>query len=158
LIDNRLATSIAPDERLGYLLAIGSRYSAQAKLTWAIDPSLLDSTAAMRHSYAVGASASCRPARQRPASPAASGWLSTLLKATANHPVFLTPYADVDVAALVNHGSHDLDRAFAEATQVGRRILHRTPPAPVPTGHQLASIAWPASGIASRAVLVSLAT
>jgi hypothetical protein len=158
LIDNRLATNIAPDGRLGYLLAIGSRYSARAKLTWAIDPSLLDSVVAMRHSYPVGASARCRPAAELPASPAASRWLASLLQATAGQPVFLTPYADVDVAALARHGSSsdlsDLDRAFAEAAQVGRRILDRTAPAPIPAGpRQLSAIGWPASGIASRAVL-----
>jgi hypothetical protein len=163
LIDNRLAPSIAPDGRLGYLLAVGSRYSARAKLTWAIDPSLLDSAAAMRHSYPVGASARCRPAAELPASPAASRWLASLVKATAGQPVFLTPYSDVDVAALARHGSQsspsDLDRAFAEAAQVGRRILHRTAPVPIPAGaHELSAIGWPASGIASRPVLDSFAT
>jgi hypothetical protein len=163
LTDDRLATSIAPERRLGYLVAVGSRYSARAKLTWAIDPSLLDSAAAMRHSYPVGASARCRPAAELPPSPAASRWLASLLKATARQPVFLTPYADVDVAALARHGSQsdldNLDRAFAEAAQVGRRILHRTAPAPIPAKpHQLAAIAWPASGIASRTVLDDLWT
>jgi hypothetical protein len=159
LTDNRLAASIAPDGRLGYLLAIGSRYSARAGLTWAIDPSLLDSVAAMRHSYPVGASASCRPAAERPASPAASRWLAGLLKATAGQSVFLTPYADVDVAALARQRStSDLDRAFHEAARVGQQILHRSDPVPIPAapGH-LAAIAWPASGIASVAVLDLLA-
>jgi hypothetical protein len=161
LIDNRLATSIAADGRLGNLLAIGSRYSARAGLTWAIDPSLLDSVAAMRHSYPVGASATCGRDTDVPASPAASRWQADLLKATAGQPVFLTPYADVDVAALTRqrHGSLDLDRAFAEAAQVGRRILHRNLPAPIPAGpHQLSAIAWPASGIANDAVLGIFAT
>ena len=158
LIDNRLATSIAPDGRLGYLLAIGSRYSAQARLTWAIDPSLLDGVAAMRHSYPVGASARCRPNREVPASPAASRWLAGLLKATTGQSVFLTPYADVDVAALARHGSqsdvNSLNRAFAEAAQVGQRILHRSAPAPIPARpHQLAAVAWPADGIANNSVL-----
>ena len=159
LIDNRLATSIAPDGRLGNLLAIGSRYSARAGLTWAIDPSLLDSVAAMRHSYSVGASAKCRPGTELPASPAASRWMAGLLKATAGQPVFLTPYADVDVAALTRHGSQfDLDRAFAEAAHLGHQILHRNAPAPIPAGpHQLSAVAWPASGIASEAVLAFLA-
>jgi Family of unknown function (DUF6049) len=163
LTDNRLATSIAPAGRLGNLLAVGSRYSAPAELTWAIDPSLLDSVAAMRYSYPVGASARCPPGRRLPASPAASRWLADLVKATAAQPVFVTPYADVDVAALTSYGlvgpQSDLDRAFAEAAQVGRRILHRSAPAPVPAGpQQLDAIAWPPSGIASKPVLDQLAT
>ena len=159
LMDNRLAASIAPDGRLGNLLAIGSRYSALAGLTWAIDPSLLDSVAAMRHSYPVGASTTCQDT-DLPASPAASRWLADLLKATAGQPVFLTPFADVDVAALTRHGSQfDLDRAFAEAAHVGHQILHRNAPAPIPAGpHQLSAIAWPASGIASDEVLTILGT
>src|SRR5216683_323022 len=159
LMDNRLAASIAPDGRLGNLLAIGSRYSARAGLTWAIDPSLLDSVAAMRHSYPVGASTTCQDT-DLPASPAASRWLADLLKATAGQPVFLTPFADVDVAALTRHGSQfDLDRAFAEAAHVGHQILHRNAPAPIPAGpHQLSAIAWPASGIASDEVLTILGT
>jgi Family of unknown function (DUF6049) len=160
LIDNGLAKTITPDGRLGYLLAIGSRYSAQARLTWAIDPSLLDSVAAMRDSYPVGASANCRPGPELPASPAASRWLAGVLKATTGQTVFLTPYADVDVAALTRHGSQsDLDSAFAAAAQVGHRILHRSAPAPIPAGpHQLSAIAWPAQGIASGALLALLAT
>src|SRR5258706_380835 len=162
LTDNRLAASMAPDGRLGNLLAIGGRYSARAGLTWAIDPSLLDSVAAMRHSYPVGASATCQDT-DLPASPAASRWLAGLLKATTGQPVFLTPYADVDVAALTRHGSQpvqsDLDRAFAEAAHVGHQILDRNAPAPIPAGpHQLSAIAWPASGIASGEVLTILGT
>ncbi len=158
LINNGLATSIAPDGRLGYLLDIGRRYSARAALTWAIDPSLLDSVRAMRQRYPVGASAMCHPGTELPASPAASRWLAGLVKATARQPVFLTPYADVDIAALTRHGNQfDLDQAFAAAAQVGHQILHRNAPAPVPAGpHQLSDIAWPADGIADRAVLVDL--
>src|SRR5216683_742142 len=120
---------------------------------------LMDSVAAMRHSYPVGASATCQDT-DLPASPAASRWQANLLKATAGQPVFLTPYADVDVAALTRHGSQfDLDRAFAEAAHVGHQILHRNAPAPIPAGpHQLSAIAWPASGIASDEVLTILGT
>src|SRR6266571_4986152 len=72
LTDDRLAGSIAPKGRLGYLLAIGARYAASAELTWAIDPALLDSVRAMKQPYPVGAPATCtRPARTpRAGSPA----------------------------------------------------------------------------------------
>jgi hypothetical protein len=161
LINNNLAASIAPGGRLGSLLATGSRYSARAKLTWAIDPALLDSVRAMRNPYQVDASsASCRPASEHPGSRTASRWLADVLKATAGQPVFLAPYADVDVAALTRGGNiSDLKLAFVAAGQVGHQVLHRNvSSAATPAGpHQLSAIAWPADGIASKAVLDTLA-
>jgi len=160
LINNSLAASIASSGRLGSLLAAGSRYAARAKLTWAIDPALLDSVRAMRNSYEVGASASCRAARDHPGSRTASRWLAGLVKATTGQPVFLTPYADVDVAALTRNGNiYDLNNAFVAADKVGEQILHRNAnPISTPAGPRpLSAIAWPADGVASNAVLTTLA-
>jgi hypothetical protein len=156
LLNNNLAASIAPDGRLGSLLAAGSRYGPQAKLTWAIDPALLDSVRAMRGPYDVGASASCNAASEHPGSRAASRWLAEVIKVTAGQPVFLTPYADIDVAALAGSAEvSDVNGAFAAAGQVGRQILHRnvSSGATQAGSHQLSSIAWPADGIASRSAL-----
>lgn len=160
LIDNRLATSIAPDGRLGYLLAIGAQYAARARLTWAIDSALLESVRAMQAPYQVGTSARCGIEPQHPASPDAGRWLAGLRRATSGQPVFVTPYADVDVAALTAHTNNtDLDAAFADAEQTAHQILGRSPvPARLPAGsRQLSAIAWPVGGIASSAVLESLA-
>ncbi len=150
LTDNTLAQRIAPHGRLGYLLAVGARYSARADLTWAVDPSLLEGVRAMTQPYQVGASARCRQGGSHPADPEASRWLSGLRKATAGQTLFLTPYADVDVAALIRRGNiSDLQQAFAAAGQVGHQILRRsavTSPgvgrtAPV-LGHRLAGVRY----------------
>jgi hypothetical protein len=160
LTGNTLAARIAPKGRLGYLLAVGARYTSRAGLTWAVDPSLLEGVQAMSQPYQVGASPRCREGASEPADPDASRWLSGLREATAGQTLFLTPYADVDVAALIRRGNiSDLRLAFRAAEQVGHQILHRSPaPAPVPAGpHQFSAIAWPAAGIASGAVLNTLA-
>ena len=160
LIDNRLAASIAPAGRLGGLLAVGSRYSASAGLTWAIDPALLDSVRVMRQPYQVGLSDTCGAEPEHPASRAAARWLAGLVKGTSGQPVFLTPYADADIAALTRAGnSEDLRSAFAIGNEVGQDVLGRgAVPARLPAGRrQLSAIAWPAGGTASGALLDSFA-
>ena len=160
MTNNALAARIAPKGRLSYLLAVGARYASRAGLTWAVDPSLLEGVHAMTKPYQVGA-AGCRHRASQPADPNASRWLANLRKATAGQPLFLTPYADVDVAALMRRGNNsDMHLAFTAADQVGHQILHRSlTPAPVPAGpRQFSAIAWPASGIANYLVLTGLAT
>ena len=160
LTDNTLAQRIAPHGRLGSLLAVGARYSARADLTWAVDPSLLEAVRAMTQPYQVGASARCRQGGSHPADPEASRWLSGLRKATAGQTLFLTPYADVDVAALIRRGNiSDLQQAFAAAGQVGHQILRRSAAlASVSAGpRRFSAIAWPTSGIAGDEVLNRLA-
>ena len=161
LIDNRLAASIVPAGRLGSLLAVGERYSARAGLTWAIDPALLDSVRVMRKPYPVGFSATCGAEPQHPASRDATRWLAGLVKGTSGQPVFVTPYADADIAALTRAGnSTDLQLSFTDADEVGQDMLgRRAVPASLPAGRrQLSAIAWPAGGIASGALLDNLAT
>src|SRR5215468_1491158 len=160
LTTNRLATSIAPGGRLGSLLAVGARYSASARLTWAIDPSLLDAVQTMRTPYRIGASAVCSGGKRERASPTAGHWIAGLRKATAGQMTFLTPYADVNVASLTNHGKYsDLHRAFVAGDQVGNRVLHRTGrPSNAAGPHQFSAIAWPPDGLASRQTLDALIT
>lgn len=160
LTDNSLAASIARGGRLSNLLAVGRQYAASARLTWAIDPALLDNLRTMTTPYEVGGSASCGGAQQQPASPQATTWLRALSQATAGQPVFATPYADVDVAALSQHSrTADLSRAFAEGQRVAGQILRRHfAPGPASAGGTtLADVAWPADGIANLAVLENLA-
>jgi hypothetical protein len=160
LTDNSLPARIAPKGRLGYLLAVGATYSSRARLTWAVDPSLLEGVRAMTRPYQVDATG-CAPKARQPADPNAARWLAHLRKSTAGQPLFLTPYADVDVDALLNRGnSSDVHMAFNAADQIGHQILHRSEvPAPLPAGpHQFSAIAWPASGMASGSVLTGLAT
>ncbi|HEX5190609.1 MAG TPA: hypothetical protein VFW16_13765 [Streptosporangiaceae bacterium] len=160
LTDNNLAARIAQNGRLNSLLAVGARYSSRAGLTWAIDPSLLQGVQAMTKPYRVGATARCRPGATQPADQNASRWLANVRKATAGQSVFLTPYADIDVAALTrNSDVSDLRLAFIAGQRAGHQILGRSSvPAPVPASpRQFSAIAWPPSGIASQVVLDTLA-
>jgi hypothetical protein len=164
LLTNSLAGSLGVGGRLSGLLAAGRAYTPSAHLTWAIDPALLSSAKTMTGPYHFGATATCTHARKRPASQAAKDWLAGLKAATAGQPVLITPYADVDVAALSRHGMEgDLASAFAAGRSAATRILGRnfsaSPGAAACPGgsQQLTALAWPAGGIANYGVLNSLA-
>ncbi|HET9898727.1 MAG TPA: DUF6049 family protein [Streptosporangiaceae bacterium] len=156
LLDNSLAPSLAAGGRLSNLLAAGRQYSTSARLTWAIDPALLDNAATMTEPYPAGSSASCQSGSPRPASQDAKNWLTGVVRATRGQPVFVTPYGDVDVAGLAQYGRlTDLRRSFAMGQRLAGQLLSRGRlPAPLPAGaKQLSAVAWPADGIASPAVL-----
>jgi Family of unknown function (DUF6049) len=149
LVGNHLDASLAATGRLGGLLAAGSAYSAAASLTWAIDPALVQDAQTMSKPYTVGGLANCTGAKAMPASRAATGWLSTLSGVLSSQQVFLTPYANVDVAALSHDGlDSDLDSAFSQS-QLAAQSLHL--PASANT------TAWPPGGMADSGVLGSLA-
>jgi len=157
LLDNDLAGSFQATGRLGSLLAAGSSPAGTAAdLTWAIDPSLLTSAAVMSQRYLVGGSVACTGAAAERASPAARAWLASLRTVTASQDFFVTPYADVDVAALTHAGlSTDLAQAYATGLRVTQERLRLgvTQRAAGVSGQ----IAWPADGIADYAVLGNLA-
>ncbi|HEY1916858.1 MAG TPA: DUF6049 family protein [Streptosporangiaceae bacterium] len=149
LVGNRLANSLAVTGRLGALLAAGNADSSAADLTWAIDPALVQDAQTMSKRYTVGGSANCTGAKGMPASRAAKDWLSTLSGVLSSQQSFLTPYANVDVAALSHDGlDADLRNAFSES-QTMARSLHL--PASATT------TAWPPGGLADSGVLGSLA-
>ena len=149
LTDNSLAAGLAPGGRLSALLAAGSGHQ-DADLTWMIDPALLSDVATMSSPYYVGGQPNCTGAASEKASPAAAGWLTGLRKVTAAQPTVLTPYANVDMSALVNQGlAADLAAAYRLGDAVGNSVLHGT------FGHE---IAWPAGGTANLSVLTNLAT
>jgi hypothetical protein len=162
--NDRLAASLAPGGRLSSLLAAGGAQSASAHLTWAIDPALLASVQAMEKRYPVGANPECRRFALRPASHAAITWLTGLQSATRGQPVFATPYADVDVAALTREGlDEDLVSAFAAGRSVASTILGRdfsqaaAEHSSQAAALQLNGLAWPADGLANHAMLQTLA-
>jgi hypothetical protein len=166
LLNNSLAASLAPGGRLSSLLAAGQAESASTQLTWAIDPSLLRSVQAMTHPYRIGGNADCVTGyRTLPASHAAADWLAGLKHVTADQGVFVTPYADVDIAALTRESlDSDLVRAFAQGRSVAGSILGRnfSPASAARPGQAAATealngMAWPADGLANRAVLQNLA-
>jgi hypothetical protein len=157
LLNNGLQPSLASGGRLNDLLQAGSEFSGSAHLTWAIDPALLASVNTMTKPYATGAGG-CGSAT-RPASQAAQAWLTQLRAATTGQPVFVTPYADADVAALTrSHMTTDLASAFTQGRAVATSLLNRNFTGSGATDSaNLTGLAWPADGIANRAVLKNLA-
>jgi Family of unknown function (DUF6049) len=155
LLTDDLAGSLAANGRLGRLLADGNAPAASgADLTWAIDPSLVDSAATMKLSYHVGGTPTCAGRASKPASAAARAWLGQLFSVTARQDFFTTPYADVDSSALTHAGlGHDLTRAYDYGRTIAQRLLGGVQR---PVG-QLGQLAWPAAGIADYTVLSSLA-
>jgi hypothetical protein len=163
LLNNGLAASLASGGRLGGLLQAGTSYASSAHLTWAIDPALVANVATMTKPYTVTSPATVRDGQcggtSERASPAAIDWLGQLKSATAGQPVFVTPYADADIAALVRYGMNaDLTRAFTEGRSVASSLLGRSFSASAPASStNLAGMAWPADGIADYADLEDLA-
>src|SRR6516165_7034145 len=156
LLTNELAASVAPGGRLATLLAAGqSDDGRNARLTWAIDPALLSDVSVMTAPYRVGARANCTGGTlERPSHPAA-GWLSAVKAVTRQQDFFVTPYADVDVAALAHRGMvSELTHAFNDGAAAARGILGRTQRA---TPGTVGQMAWPADGEADYTVLEELA-
>jgi hypothetical protein len=148
LTDNSLAAGLSPDGRLSALLSAGASHAA-AGLTWMIDPALLSDVATMSSRYQVGGQANCTGATPEPASPAAVSWLTGLRKVTAAQPTVLTPYANVDMPALVHQG---LTKDLAAAYSLGRNVADS-----VLRGTFKHDIAWPAGGTADLSALTNLA-
>jgi Family of unknown function (DUF6049) len=164
LLNNGLAASLASGGRLSELLAVGgSAVGRRADLTWAIDPALLNDARVMTAGYRVGGTATCSKASPHPASKAAQAWLAGIQSATARQDFFVTPYADVDVAALAHRGLNtELADAFADGRAVAqaKEMLgqaQRTTADPGDGPGVTGPIAWPADGIADYGVLESLA-
>ena len=166
LSSNSLAGSIAPGGRLGTLLAIGSAYAANADLTWAVDPGLLQSVSTMTHAYRVGGTAACTGGASYRASPAAAQWLSGVRAAASGQQMFTTPYDDVDVAALSHQGlDSDLTSAYQQSRLTASALLGASSrpspaagrPGRADTSWASSSVAWPADGLADSSVLANLA-
>jgi hypothetical protein len=166
LLNDSLAASLAGSGRLDQLLAVGSSAVARSVgLTWAIDPALLSDARVMTARYQVGGTATCNHASARPASAAARAWLRGVQSVAAQQDFFVTPFADVDVAALSHRGlNSELANAFADGRYTSRAILNgqvQRPPV-APGGSRAAAgatglIAWPPNGVADYGVLESLA-
>ena len=149
LSDNDLAASLSPGGRLSALLTAGASHPG-ADPTWVIDPALLSDASTMTRPYQVGAKPNCTGGAKEPASTAAVNWLAGLRKVTAAQPTVITPYANVDMAALVHQGlTGDLARAYTIGDAVAGSVLH---------GSFEPEIAWPAGGTANLSVLANLAT
>jgi len=149
LTNNDLASSIGQGGRLSALLKAGASHLG-ANLTWFIDPALLSDVATMTRPYLVGGQPTCTLASREPASVAAASWLGGLRQVTAaGQSAVLTPYANVDMAALVHQGlTRDLTAAYQTGEAVATSVLHQS------IRHD---IAWPPGGTANLSVLTNLA-
>jgi hypothetical protein len=106
-------------------------------VTWAVDPDLVHSVEAMTRPYAVLVDGR---RTDRPASPAAAAWLSSLAAAAADGDLLALPYADPDVVALSRTGSPLVDDV-ALLQQLGRSEVRRLLDA-----EPLQGVAWPPPG------------
>ncbi|MGH3153465.1 MAG: DUF6049 family protein, partial [Streptosporangiaceae bacterium] len=97
-----------------------------------------------------GSGPGCLGLTTEPASKSATAWLAGLRTVTSVQPTVITPYANVDVSALVHRGLEtDLNRAYTAGRAVADDVLH---------GSFGPSIALPAGGTADLSVLTNLAT
>ena len=104
----------------------------------------------MAQPYQVGAKPNCTDAAAEPASNAAASWLAALRKVTPGQPTVITPYANVDMTALVHQGlTTDLAAAYDTGDAIADSVLGGK------FGHE---IAWPPGGTADLCVLTDLAT
>ena len=150
LTSDSLAQPLAAGGRLNTLLTAGADYP-QADLTWVIDPALLADASTMTGKYLLGGKpTNCTQATAAPASLAASTWLDKLKTVTSSQPAVITPYANVDVAALVHRGfDPDLKAAYQLGEATAQRVMRRT---------FSPDLAVPAGGLADQSVLTTLAT
>ena len=143
-VHGRAATSGAAHPSSAESLA---RYDG---LTWAVDPAVLANVKAL---------ATCRASHPRWAR-AASAWLTQFAAASSGQPVFVTPYADPNVTALIGQGhAGDVSESYALGRSVASGVLNRNVSPSARTGSTAltAGIAWPTDGIAGYSTLENLA-
>jgi uncharacterized protein DUF6049 len=157
---SELAGSVASGGRLSTLLDAGVAWAKTDQLTWDIDPALLSDVSVMTRPYYTHGNAECTERFAEKPSTAATQWLSQLKTSTAGEPAFLSPYANVDVAAL----SHsDLDPNIQAAYRLGQTVAGQILPQTFGTtgtgtgDGAVLKAAWPADGLADAGVLTSLA-
>jgi Family of unknown function (DUF6049) len=148
LATNDLASELGQGGRLSALLDAGASHP-RARPTWVIDPALLSDVSTMTRRYQVGGQPTCTGAAPQPASTAAASWLAALRKVTPGQPTVLTPYANVDMSALVHQGlTRNLATAYRTGEAVADSVLGGT------FGHD---VAWPPGGTADLSLLTNLA-
>jgi len=157
---SELASSVASGGRLSTLLDAGAAHAQADQLTWDIDPALLSDVSVMTRPYFTHGNAQCSERFAEKPSAAATTWLAQLGTSTAGQPAFLSPYANVDVAAL----SHsDLDPNIQAAYRLGETVAGQILPRTFGTtgtgtgDGAVLKAAWPADGLADAGVLTSLA-
>ena len=158
---SELAGSVASGGRLSTLLDAGAAWAKTDQLTWDIDPALLSDVSVMTQPYFTHGNDVCSERVAEKPSTAATQWLSQLQTSTAGESAFLSPYANVDVAALSHSG---LDGNIQSAYRLGQTVAGQIMPGTfgktgTGTGDgAVLKAAWPADGLADFGVLTSLAS
>ncbi|MGC4936870.1 DUF6049 family protein [Kribbella sp. DT2] len=93
-----LAEALAPDGELGRLLAIGR---AQ-KVTWLVDPAMIDEVKRMAAGYKVTIDGQTQPGKGQKV---AAAWFSAFNAGRTRNPVVMLPYGDPDVGSLIDGGA-----------------------------------------------------
>lgn len=151
LADDDLARSLAPDGRLGGLLAAFAEGApagspVRAAICLALDPDLVATAAAMREGYAVRSLNGTVPGT---GADVAGTWLDTLAAAARGGCVVALPFADADLVALTRGQLGDLGRlAVADAGPVVTEALGT----PV-----LDATTWPSGGVLDEPALAGVA-
>ncbi len=151
LADDDLARSLAPDGRLGGLVAAFAEgapagSAVRAATCLAVDPDLVATAAAMRQGYAVRGPNGTVPGT---GAEVAGAWLDTLAAAARGGCVVALPFADADLVALARGQLGDLGRlAVADAAAVVTEALGT----PV-----LDATTWPNGGVLDEPALAGVA-
>jgi hypothetical protein len=158
-----LADSVKPGGRLNTLLSVGAANAQSHDLTWAIDPALLSDVHTMTSKYDTNGNGDCSGRLPAAADPAATSWLNSLKTATSDSESFLTPYANVDAAALA-HADANLDGTILKpAYQLGKTVASEILPDTfgkndsVADGGNVLNAAMPAGGQADSETVGDLA-
>ncbi|MGW7681342.1 hypothetical protein ACWGID_11410 [Kribbella sp. NPDC054772] len=106
--NDSLASSLGPNGSLGRLLALGK----QSKVTWLVDPAMLNEVRQMAKGYVVvGDNGQTKPGSGQAT---ATAWLKEFDASRTRNQVVLLPFGDPDVAGLLDTGE-PLRRLVAEA-------------------------------------------
>ncbi|MFF0446109.1 DUF6049 family protein [Streptomyces sp. NPDC004609] len=141
--DESLAREIAPDGRLGQLVALGS----ELPVTWVIDPDLLATVDAMTRNYEVKNGSDTVPGRNQAV---AKQWLSSVQRAVQGDKVIALPFADPDLASLAHRGKNvsgslsHLQQATEVAERTVETIIHQKPSV---------DFAWPVEGAIDSSIV-----
>ncbi len=173
LATSEVERSVASGGRLSTLLDAGSAWTRTDDLTWELDPALLSDVSVMTRPYFTNGSSVCSGRIARQPDQEAGAWLAQLKTAMAGGSAFLTPYANVDAAALSHSG---LDNPLLEESyQLGETVASQILPGTfggqstgstaglasggttADTDGQALRAAYPADGTADAGVLTSLA-
>ncbi|SDU32861.1 DUF6049 family protein [Jiangella alkaliphila] len=145
LTDETLAEQLAADQSLTAVLEA----AAEAPVTWAVDPDLLDTVSVLADGYSVTTPEGSIEGSQANTD-AALAWRERFDQVTQDADVWMLPYALPDVGALDEH-----DPALATALTQESLAASETAAEPLPSA--TSGVAWLDGGSVTEGVLTTLA-